>query len=266
MNHVKRLSVAGLVACSLFNLPAFAADEAAAEASPHTLTTNIGFFGQYVFRGITYTNERPAVQGGFDYAHSSGLYLGVWGTNVDKNALYGNTLEVDIYGGYLHQFTPDLSLNVGFLQFYYPDNEKIAGQSANTTELNGALGYKWFTLKYSRAVTDFFGYNTKSIGGTLGHGDTKGTDYIELNFNYKLPVQDINLVAHAGHQRVENYGDLSYSDYLIGLNKDFSVGKSEGWNAGFNYTGTNADGDLWVDAKGRKTGDDHLVLFIRRTF
>ncbi|HEY9269228.1 MAG TPA: TorF family putative porin, partial [Methylotenera sp.] len=78
-----------------------AAAPAAAPASPHTLSTNIGFFTDYTFRGISYTRERGAVQGGIDYSHSSGLYLGVWGTNVHNAALYGNTVEVDVYGGYI---------------------------------------------------------------------------------------------------------------------------------------------------------------------
>ena len=97
---------------------ATAAPAAAEPASPHTFTANVGLFSQYVFRGITYTNERPALQGGFDYAHDSGLYAGGWGTNVDRNGLYGNTLEIDLYGGWYKAITDDVAINVGVLQFY----------------------------------------------------------------------------------------------------------------------------------------------------
>ena len=51
-------------------------------ASPHTLTGNVGLFSQYVFRGLSQTNEKPALQGGLDYSHASGFYAGVWGSNV----------------------------------------------------------------------------------------------------------------------------------------------------------------------------------------
>ncbi|MGZ5126573.1 MAG: TorF family putative porin, partial [Burkholderiales bacterium] len=56
-----------------------AAEPAPAEATPpptpeHTITGNVGLFSQYIFRGLTQTNRNPAVQGGFDYAHSSGFY------------------------------------------------------------------------------------------------------------------------------------------------------------------------------------------------
>jgi uncharacterized protein (TIGR02001 family) len=196
-------------------------------------------------------------------AHESGLYAGVWATNVNSSLLYGNTVELDIYGGYAHQFTPDLGLNVGFLQFYYPDNKKpaVGGASPNTTELSAALTYKWFTLKHSYAVTNFFGLDQVS-GAT---GDTDGSGYTELNFNYKLPVQDINLALHVGHQRVENYKALNYTDYLIGFNKDFAIGSSTGWNGGVNFTSTNAD-DLIYVVNGYKTADDKVMGYIKRTF
>lgn len=239
------------------------APAAAEPASPHTFSANVGLYGQYVFRGITYTNERPALQGGFDYSHSSGIYLGTWASNVDKDALYGNTLEIDIYGGWLKQLTQDVAVNVGFLQFYYPDNEKLNGESANTTELNAAVTWKWFTLKYSYAISDFFGLNNKSLGD--GKGDSDGSDYVEAAFNYTLPY-DINVVLHAGHQRVEGRSQADYTDYLVGINKNFSIAGSTGWNAGVNFTTTNARDSWYVDAKGKTTGDDHVVLFLKRTF
>lgn len=236
---------------------------AAEAASPHTFTSNIGFFTDYVFRGVSYARERGAVQGGFDYAHASGLYAGVWATNVHKDFINGNTVEMDLYGGYVHQFTPDLGVNVGFLQFYYPDNKRVAGGgSSNTTELSAALTYKLLTLKHSYAVSNFFGLNATS--GATG-GSTRGSGYTELNFNYKLPVQDINLALHVGHQRVENYKALNYTDYLIGFNKDFAIASSTGWNGGINFTTTTANDTIYV-VNGYKYADDRATAFIKRTF
>lgn len=251
---------------------------AAAPASPHTLSSNIGFFSDYDFRGISYTKERGAVQGGFDYSHSSGFFLGVWASNVNKQALYGNTVEMDLYGGYTHQFTPDIGINVGFLQFFYPDADRPVGitgrkgGSPNTTELNAAVSYKWFTLKQSVAVSNFFGINSASFGNTpigshtTGTGDSRGSGYTELNFNYQLPVQNINLALHVGHQTVRNYSVANYTDFLVGVNKDFAIASSTGWNAGLNYTTTDANDNWYVDSSGFKTGDDKVVVFIKRTF
>jgi len=276
MKKTNSLLLTGLLGCTLMGAFSAHAEDAALPAaepaSPHSFSANVGFFSDYVFRGISYTRERGALQGGFDYSHSSGIYLGTWASNVHKDALYGNTLEVDLYGGYIHKFTDDVSLNVGFLQFFYPDSDKIAGQSANTTELNAAVTYKYLTLKHSYALTDFFGYNTKSIGGlavgshTLGTGDTKGTGYTELNLNYPLPYEGLNLALHVGHQAIKNYSALSYTDFLIGVNKDFAIAGSTGWNAGINYITTDATDNFYADLSGWKTGDDKTVVYLKRTF
>lgn len=273
MKHLSRSAMLTALLASAFSaMPAAYAEEAAAPAvvpaSPHTLTTNIGFFTDYTFRGISYTKERGAVQGGFDYAHTSGFYAGVWGTNVNNEALYGNTVELDIYGGYVHSLTEQLSLNVGFLQFFYPDSNHPAagtplkGGSPNTTELSAALSYKYFTLKHSYAVTNFFGIND-NYGG---NGSSRGSGYTELNVNYKLPVADLNLALHVGRQTVRNYSQANYTDWLLGINKDFSIAGSTGWNAGLNYTTTNADDSWYVDAKGWEIGNDRLIGYIKRTF
>src|ERR1700688_526838 len=51
----------------------------AAPAPPppdNTVTSNVGLFSEYIFRGIAQTAGKPAVQGGFDWSHSSGFYAG----------------------------------------------------------------------------------------------------------------------------------------------------------------------------------------------
>ncbi|MDA0188827.1 MAG: TorF family putative porin, partial [Proteobacteria bacterium] len=64
---------------ALFATSAFAQD--AAPASPHSVTGNVTLASEYIYRGIGQTNREPAIQGGFDYAHSSGFYLGTWASS-----------------------------------------------------------------------------------------------------------------------------------------------------------------------------------------
>jgi uncharacterized protein (TIGR02001 family) len=269
----KPLIMASLLVSAFGLVPmAYAEDAApavAAAVSPHTLTSNIGFYTDYTFRGISYAKERGAIQGGFDYSNVNGLYAGIWGSNVDKNALAGNTLEIDLYGGYVYQINPDLGINVGFLQFLYPNNNKPVGSvgtggSTNTTELNAAVTYKWLTLKQSVAVSNFFGANN----ALDGRGDSRGSGYTELNFNYQLPVQAINLALHVGHQTVRGRSEADYTDYLVGINKDFEIAGSKGWNAGVNFTTTDANSSVYVDTStpGFKTAEGRAIGFIKRTF
>jgi len=274
MNKTNSLLLAGVLSATLMTSvnvnAAETAAPAAAPASPHTLTANVGFFTDYIFRGISYARERGAVQGGFDYSHANGLYAGVWGSNVSSDvlAIQGNTMEIDLYGGYVHQINPDLSINVGVLQFYYPTNKRdpvlFAGNS-NTTELNAAVTYKYFTLKHSYVASKFFGF-----------ADTQGSGYTEFNANYPVSqVAGLNLTAHVGHQFLAGSGVLGaglsnsvydYTDWQVGVNKDFSVASSAGWNAGLSYIDTNADSSLWVYSDGFKSGESKVLGYIKRTF
>lgn len=238
----------------------------AEEVSPHSFSSNVGLFSSYVFRGIDYTDEDVALQGGFDYAHASGWYAGVWASTLEEDLNVGNSIEVDFYGGYYHQFTEDFAVDVGLLQFYYPDREKYNGEDFDTTEAYVAASWKWFTAKYSRTLTDWGGINNKSAGiDGYANGDTKGTQYYELNFDYALPM-GINLTAHIGRLNVENYSDFDYTDYLIGLSKDLTLAGSEGWTVGVNYTDTNADKDWWLGVDGDNRGDSQFIAYISRSF
>lgn len=228
-------------------------------ASPHTVTSNVGFFSNYVFRGMTYTQNRPALQGGFDYAHDSGLYAGVWGTNVSSEAINEASLEIDFYGGYAGT-QGDWSYNVGLLQFYYPERPKLPGsrEKYDTLEAYAAVGWRMLTLKYSHTLTDFFGFNSDSMGD--GRGDSRGSGYLELNAAVPLPA-GFALGLHVGRQRVRNYGDFNYTDWRVGVSRTFG----EGWTATVAYTDTNADDDLWV-ADDEKLGESHWIASLARSF
>src|SRR5688572_31801626 len=117
----KKALLAGVVVAAA--MPGFAVS--AEPESPHTVTGNVGLFSQYIFRGLTQTNEEPAIQGGFDYSHSSGFYVGTWGSNVSwlqDGGSYraGGSLELDIYGGFKGSIgKTDLGYDVGLLYYWY---------------------------------------------------------------------------------------------------------------------------------------------------
>src|SRR5438270_7162116 len=94
-----------------------------AAPAPSPVTGNMTLVSDYRFRGISQTLGYPAIQGGFDYAHASGLYLGNWNSNVSSAAGYpGGNLEMDFYGGYKKAFG-DFGLDVGAIYYYYPGSE-----------------------------------------------------------------------------------------------------------------------------------------------
>jgi uncharacterized protein (TIGR02001 family) len=223
-----------LLALGLVSSPAFAAD--AAPASPHTVTGNVTLASEYLYRGIAQTRGKPAIQGGFDYAHASGLYAGVWGSNISwiSDALPGASasVEIDVYGGYKGT-AGDLGYDLGVLTYNYPGTGKTLNGAIldqNTTELYGALSWKFLTLKYSHSTTALFGW-AKS-GTSLDK--TTGSGYLEVNAAYDLG-NGWGVSGHAGHQKVKGFSDASYSDYKVGATKDVGFGV-----VGLAYSTTNA--------------------------
>ena len=85
----------------------------------------------------------------------SGFYVGNWNSNVDASAT--RRLEMDFYGGYKGEITKEFGFDVGILQYYYPQKDKVV--SFDTTELYGALTWTFLTLKYSHTISsDYFGF------------------------------------------------------------------------------------------------------------
>ena len=216
-------------------LPGMASAQA---TSPHTIAGNVGVFSDYRFRGISQTFVQPAIQGGIDYSHASGLYLGNWNSNVSGLSYTDGTIEMDIYGGYKFS-AGGIGLDVGLLQYLYPGAE-AGGVKYDTLEAYVGASWKWFTLKYSITLDDFFGV-----------ANSDGSGYLDLSASYELAPK-LMLVAHYGNQTVENNSAADYEDYKIGLTYDLN-----GWLLGLAYidtditlNATNAAGDTEDLAKG----------------
>lgn len=262
---------------------AVAAPAAPAEpASPHTFTLNLGLYSEYIFRG-TALSDGPAIQGGADYGHSSGFYLGTWFSNIDKEFTGhgdglsgGNKSEIDFYAGWAKTFENGFGLNLLANYYYYPDREDSFsydgsgdGNKQDTLEVSAGLTYKWFTYTFYYIPTDYYG--AAASGTKDGTDDTDGATYNELKFNYTLPIGDLNLLAKIGYQHTPNLLG-SYSDVAIGLSRNFSIpsaGKPiEGFSAGAYYTDTfNVKSEAYyVTADGRDINDERLWFFVKRAW
>jgi uncharacterized protein (TIGR02001 family) len=264
-----------------------AAAAPAEAAPPYTLTFNLGLYSYYMFRGVD-TADGPALQGGVDFAHSSGLFAGTWWSNIDSNWTGhgdgfsdGNHLETDWYAGYAHTFDNGFGVSLMGNYYFYPDGENSYSYNAGTTgfsdgskqdtlETSIALSYKWLTYTLYYIPTDYYG--AAASGTKDGTDDTSGATYNELKFNYTLPVADLNLLARVGYQHTPNLAG-SQADYQIGISKNFSLpgaGKPiEGFNAGAYYTGTfDVENEaFYLDGPGtRDTNKDRLTFYVKRTW
>ena len=270
-----RKSLLLIAVLGTFAVPAMAEELAAAAAepaSPHTFTYNIGLYSQYIFRGLTQTGREPALQGGVDYSHSSGFYLGSWGSNVswlaDGGYKENSSLEVDIYGGYKNTIgDTGITFDIGALQYLYPGSTQgglgVAGlRDPNTTEVYGALGWKWLTVKNSYVVSK----------GAFGLDDARGSNYFEINGIYPIAETGYSIIAHAGYQYfdgkpvagIDNDDIYSYADYKLGATKSWD----NGVNVGGYYTATDARDAGW-NGNGTNNinlGRDAFTFFVQKTF
>ena len=246
MNKLASLCVAGSLLTTSSLAMAWESED-----GKNSVTANVALTSDYVWRGHSQTDENPAIQGGFDYAHSSGFYTGIWGSNVDfdledtpldleDETDFDTSIEVDVYAGWgteINGWTFDL----GALRYLYPDEGGF-----NFWEFYGSVGYSFFGV------------------GVAYSDDVYGTDetgtYYSGTFDYGLPY-DVALSAGIGYYDYSKkvFGDGSpdsVTDYRIGISKEF-------FDLGFDitYYDTNSDGkDLYG-----KLGGDRWVFTVSKS-
>lgn len=271
---MRKTILASAVLASLFAVaPVAFAEDAPAAAETPAFTGNFGIFSDYRFRGISQTKNAPALQGGFDYAHSSGLYVGTWASSISSNQYYGgNGMELDVYGGYKTEVAEGLGLDVGFLQYYYSgaDYNKAqtvanrVSQKFDNQEIYTGLAYGPFTAKVSYALTDYFGLNSATSG--TSKGSSKGTVYYDLGFTQEVAAKT-NVVAHVGYTSYKNYSEFNYTDYKLGVTYDLN-----GYILGATYYGNSLKEEgkgfntLTDDGSSTKLYKDTVVLSVSKTF
>ena len=264
-------------AMAAFTGTAALADEAAAPAEdegfPGDFSATFGFYTNYVFRGVTQTQNDIAFQGSFDWAHSSGLYAGVWASNIEFVPGDDANLEVDWYGGY-NGSIDKFSYGIGGIYYMYPDaNEPdIDGDGSpneyDYVEIKGALGYDFGVAALTGSIyysPDYFG----EIGDTIYYN---AAVTIPLPF---IPLET-TLDGWVGYQTfLDDWAPFLpvtaalYDDYI-----DWSVGLSvmlEGFKLGFRYTDTDIDAtDQTTPPFGYVVdpdfADESFIFSVSRTF
>jgi len=194
--------------------------QAKAPEPDYTLSFNAGVVSDYRYRGISQSRLKPAAQGGLDFAHKNGFYLGAWGSTIkwieDSGARDGN-FELDVYGGYKGELAKDVAFDLGVLRYEYVGNKlgAVSGYAnANTTEAYGALTFGVVTAKYSQSLTNLF-----------GNINSKNSQYLDVSATFDLG-SGMTLTPHVGRQLVNNNPNYHYTDYAITLAKDLGKGLS----------------------------------------
>lgn len=200
----------------------------AEEKSELGISANMSMTSNYTWRGMTQSDNSPAIQGGFDLDYK-GFYLGLWGSNV--NFASDVSLEADLYLGYAGEINK-FSYDVGFIEYMYPNDT----EASNFGEVYVSLGYDLDVV--SLGLTYASGVSTN---------DLEPTDYIEVGASVPLP-SDIAL-------------DVTYGTYdEVGENYSVTLGKSVGkFDLSLAYVGFTHDTDSDSD-------EDNVVATIGTSF
>ncbi|OUS10088.1 hypothetical protein A9Q89_11885 [Gammaproteobacteria bacterium 53_120_T64] len=185
---------------------------------------NISLTSDYRFRGISQTDTQLAVQGGFDVAFDSGVYVGAWGSNVD----FANSLELDYYVGYAGEINDSVSYDLGFIYYDYPGTDDtvrtLSGDAEDDyAEVYASVSVNDFTLGFAYSndyylETGDFYYVYGDYSFALAHDVSLDLHYGYNDFEYSST--DSN--AKDAEQAFLSDGEDSYSDYSVGISKTYS--------------------------------------------
>jgi len=212
---------------------------------PGEFSGNVATYSDYSFRGVSQTNRNIALQGGIDWSHDIGIYLGIWASNVD---IGDADLEQDVYGGYAGEIG-SFSYDAGVIFFYYAKEE-----AANYWEFPINLGYDFDVFSLSAGALwspDYF--------GTLGDGWYLSTG-IAVPLPLGIPGIDLSTDANVGYTNAKEVVSAtrdSYIDYNLGL----VVGLPQNLGIDLRWVGTDADGPL-----GSKIAGDRFVAGLTYSF
>ena len=145
---------------------------ASATAFSAEVSGNVALATDYVYRGISQTNEEATIQGGFDVATDSGFYVGIWGSNI----AFDGSVEIDVYAGFAGEITEDFGFDVGYLHYEYPND--AGPNDSSFDEVYGSL--TWRDLKVGLNYSnDFFFESGKAT-------------YVYIDYSLSLPNASVS--------------------------------------------------------------------------
>ena len=200
------------------------------------ISANVTLATDYTFRGISQTGERGAIQGGFDWSGETGLYAGIWASNINFGG--DASTEMDYYGGFAGETAGGLGYDVGFIYYDYENESEF-------DYLEFALGFSYADFSVGVNYSDEFGdggptYIYYSAGYSMSL-----TEQFSVDFNIGYTDTDEDDFWEDGADTYMDYGvPLGYSAYDL----DFALA----------LIGTDLDD---VDA-----ADDRVVFSISKSF
>jgi uncharacterized protein (TIGR02001 family) len=197
------------------------------------VTANAAVTSNYIWRGITQTNDQAAGQGGIDWSDDSGLYAGTWVSNVAFGNSTGGGYEMDLYGGFSGEVS-SIGYDVGVISYQYP----IAPET-NFTEVyvSGSAG----------PVSVGVYYTADAAAGNKDLVFDSGDLYASASVDFPVGKSDVSV--YAGTYSFTNdgttaVGDANYSHFGASISKDgftFAMDKNTIDDTNYFYSDSSSD-------------------------
>jgi uncharacterized protein (TIGR02001 family) len=174
------------------------------------LSANVAATSNYLWRGISQTDDAAAISGGIDYTADSGFHLGAWASNVD----FGDDAshELDLYFGYGAAINPDLSYDLGYILYVYPGSD----ESDSNNDYDYDFGEIYASFTYQN-LTFAANYTTNTDDGAESLQDSL---YLAADAEFEIS-EGLTVNLHIANYSFDDaFDDADYTNYGISLAKN----------------------------------------------
>ena len=206
-------------------LLALALAAVAAPASASSLSSTFTVASDYLFDGVSQTQNDPALQASLDWSHDSGFYLGTWASNVDFGRTDPAEVEVDFYGGYAASYESGWGWTTGFAHYSYTG----APSSYDYTEWTVGVTLPTTTTLQAWTTDD------DALGGEAWR--------VKAKHSFALP-NDFSLDLEATRTTYDDPARADFTHGQIGVSREIGQFK-----AYFGYSDTNQDNNELADGR-----------------
>lgn len=208
MKKINELVRRSLLACALLGMTGSALAQEAEEAEPAwTFSAGVTATTDYLFRGVSQSSELPAIQPEVGVSHASGLFLGIWGSNIDYDTPgSGWDTEIDYTIGWSFGLPADTALDVYFTYYTYPGSKP------------------GFELEYGEWIADysFAEYFTATLAYTSNYfSSSESSFYYRAGAEFPLGETGFNVGGGVGYNDTSKAAGSDYIDYQVGINRSF---------------------------------------------
>ena len=183
------------------------------------LSVNISAITDYSKRGITQTDNSPAIQFGIDYSTPNDIYMGLWTSNLDIN---GNDTskdndinrEVDAYLGSYFEISETSRLDLGITYYSYLGSDEAG-------ERDHGEGHALFDFSIARGSAEINVFYSWDYSGLDASQQTVQLAYSGFIFEkHRVRVMG-ERIESSDVRRLDYEGESEYMHYQISYDTNY---------------------------------------------